>query len=65
MNEHLEGTWEQFEAWIRATIGSDFHWRVCPQDSPANRKMVASLVLGDIERNGGLFPDKNAFIERA
>ncbi len=33
----LEGTWQEFEALIRDTIGSDFRWRVRPQDTRSNR----------------------------
>ena len=64
MDKHLEGTWEEFEAWIKDTIGSDFRWRVRPQHTPTNREMVASLVLDGIKRNDGVFPEKNTFIER-
>ena len=64
VDEHPEGTWEKFEAWIRDTIGSDFRWRVRPQDTPSNREMVASLILDGIRRNNGVFPERNAFIER-
>lgn len=67
MEKHLDGTWEEFEARIRETVGSDFRWRVRPQDTRStrsNRKMVADLILGDIERNHGVFPESNAFVER-
>jgi len=64
MDKHLTGTWEEFEAWIRETIGADFRWRVRPQDTPANREMVASLVLDGIKRSDGVFPRSNAFIEK-
>ena len=64
MDKHLTGTWEEFEAWIKETIGSDFRWRVRPQDNATNREMVASLVLDGIKRNDGVFPHSNAFIER-
>ena len=63
MDKHLTGTWEEFKAWIKETIGSDFHWRVRPQDNVMNREMVASLILDGIKR-GGIFPEKNTFIER-
>ena len=65
MDRHLTGTWEEFEAWIRETIGADFHWRVRPQDNATNREMVASLILDGIKRNNGIFLEKNTFIERA
>lgn len=64
MDKHLKGTWEEFEAWIRDTIGSDFQWCVRPQDTYTNREAVASLILKDIKQGNGVFPDKNAFIER-
>jgi len=64
MDKHLTGTWEEFEAWIKETVGSDFNWRVRPQDNATNREMVASLILDGIKRNNGIFPEKNTFIER-
>ncbi len=64
MDKFLDGTWEEFEQWIRDTIGSDFCWCVRPRDTTENRKMVASLVLEDIKRSEGVFPEKNTFIER-
>ena len=64
MDKRLEGTWEEFEAWIKETIGSDFRWRVRPQDTSTNREMVAGLVPDGIKRNDGVFPRSNAFIER-
>ena len=65
MDKYLEGTWQEFEDWIRDTIGSDFHWRIRPPDTRANREMIADLILGGIKRNNGVFPQKDAFIERA
>ena len=64
MDEYLTGMWEEFEAWIRKTMGSDFRWRIRPQDDPSGREMVASLIKDAIKRNEGVFPDKNSFIER-
>jgi hypothetical protein len=64
MDKHLTGTWEEFEAWIKETIGADFRWRVRPQDNATNRGIVASLILDGIKRNNGIFPEKNTFIER-
>ncbi len=52
----LEGTWQEFEALIRDTIGSDFRWRVRPQDTRSNREMIVSLILEDIKRNNGAAP---------
>ncbi len=34
MNKYLSGTWEEFEAWTRSTIGSDFRWKIRPRISP-------------------------------
>lgn len=64
MDKILDGTWEEFEQWIRDTIGSNFSWCVRPRDTAENREMVASLVLEDLKRSRGVFPEKNAFIER-
>jgi len=64
MDKLLDGTWEEFEQWIRDTIGSDFRWCVRPRDTSENREMVASLVLEDIKRSEGISPENNAFIER-
>ena len=64
MEKHLEGKWEEFEAWIRDTIGSDFRWCIRPMDTDANRKMLVRLILKDIKRNNGVFPTRNAFVEK-
>ena len=64
MKKYLEGMWEEFEAWIKETIGSDFSWRIRLQDTSVNREMLASLILKDIKEGEGVFPDKNVFIER-
>jgi hypothetical protein len=64
LEKHLTGTWEEFEAWIRETIGADYHWRVRPQHNATSREMVASLVLHGIKRSDGVFPHSNAFIAR-
>jgi hypothetical protein len=60
-----DGTWEEFEEWIRKTIAGDFRWKIRPQDSLSNREMVADLIRDAIQRNDGAFPEKNSFIERA
>ncbi len=64
MDKYLCGTWEEFEQWIRFTIGSDFRWRVRPLDRQSNREMVANMVRKDIEMNNSVFPTHNSFIER-
>ena len=64
MDKYLGGTWEEFEQWIRFTIGSDFRWLVRPLDRQSNREMVANVVHRDIEKNNGVFPTRNAFVER-
>ena len=64
MGEHLTGTWEEFEEWIRKTIQSDFRWRIRPRDTRSNREMIASLILDGMRRNNGVFPERDAFIER-
>ena len=64
MKEDITGTWEEFETWIRTTIGGDFRWKIRPQETPSNREMVADLIKDAINRNNGTFPDGNAFVER-
>lgn len=64
MDEHLTGTRKEFETWIRDTIGGDFRWKVRPRDAPSKRKMIADLILSDMESNDGVFPGNNVFIER-
>ncbi len=64
MDEYLNSSWEEFEVWIRRTIGSDFRWKVRPLDNPSNRKMIAGLVQDALKRNNGVFPKNDAFIER-
>ena len=64
IHNYLDGSWELFEQWIRNTIGSDFCWRVRPMDNRSSKEMIAKLVQDDIKENNGVFPEKNAFIER-
>ena len=64
MDNYLDGSWDEFEQWIRNTIGSDFCWRVRPIDKRSNRQMIAKLVQTDIKENNGVFPEKNTCIER-
>ena len=64
MEEYLQGSWLDFEAWIRREIGSDFRWKVRPMDTPSKRRLVAELILDTRGRNEGLFPRSDAFIER-
>jgi hypothetical protein len=47
----LDGTWQEFEAWIKDTIGCSFRWRVRPADTRPNREMIVSLIRGDIKQN--------------
>ena len=65
MDNWLEGPWEEVEPWIRDTIGTDFRWCIRPRDTKANREMVASLILNDIQSNAGAFPEKSTFIKSA
>jgi hypothetical protein len=65
MDKYLDGTWQEFEDWIRDAIGSDFHWHIRLQDTRLNREMIADLTLGIIKQNHGVFPQKDPFIERA
>jgi hypothetical protein len=60
----LDGTWQEFEAWIKDTIGCSFRWRIRPADTCPNREMIASHILGDIKRNNGDLLKENVFIEK-
>ena len=64
MDEHLTGSWEEFSAWIRKTIGSAFRWKTRPRDIRTNREMIAELIQSAMARNNGVFPGSNVFIER-
>ena len=64
MNKHLSGSWEEFEEWIRRTIGSDFRWGVRPPDTRLNREMISEQIRSTMKGNKGVFPSKDAFIER-
>ena len=64
MDEYLNSTWEEFEAWIRRAIKSNFRWKVRPLDTPSKRKMIAGLIQDAMKRNNGVFPQSDAFIER-
>ena len=44
MDEHLTGTWEEFETGIRNTIGGNFRWNVRPQDNRWNREMIVRYL---------------------
>lgn len=63
MNKYLDGSWQEFEQWIRLTIGSDFSWRVRPMDKQSNRQMMVDSIQNEMKKNGGVFPDDNAFIK--
>lgn len=64
IHNHLDGSWEKFEQWVRKAIGSDFRWRIRMMDTRAGRQMLAGLVQKNIEENNGHFPEKNSYIER-
>lgn len=64
MDNHLDGSWEKFEQWIRNTIGSDFRWRVRPMDKRSIWQMLPERVQNDIKENNGGFLEKNTIIER-
>ena len=63
MDEYLTCTWEEFEAWIRITIGSNFRWKIRPLDNYSNRKMIADVIGDAMKRNNGIFPKNDVFIE--
>ena len=62
--KYLECSWEEFENSIKGTIESEFNGRVRPVDSPEKHSMMASVISDDMKRNGGVFPEGNAFIQR-
>lgn len=60
----LSGTWEDFEAWVKAKIGGEISWKVRPRDTRMNRQLVAESVIETLERNHGEFPPSgNLFLE--
>ena len=63
-DKHLGGSWEEFEAWICQTIGSQFRWKVRPPDTRLNREMIVDLIRDAMKSNEGVFPKSNAFIEQ-
>jgi len=63
VNKYLDGSWQEFEQWVRFTIGSDFSWRVRPMDKRSNRQMIVDLVQNEMKKNSGVFPSGNAFIK--
>lgn len=65
MEDYCDGTWEEFEEWIRKTITGDFSWKIRPQDNASNREMAAGLIKDAMKRNDGRFPEQNLFIERS
>ena len=65
MPAYADGSGEEFEAWIRKTIGGGFYWKIRPRDNTLNRVIVADSIEDAIERNDGTFPEMNTFIERA
>ena len=63
MNKYLKGTRQEFGAWIKDAIESDYRGLIRPVDAPANREMVDGLILKDLEPGNRVFPDKDEFIE--
>jgi hypothetical protein len=62
--DDCDGSWPDFESWIRRAIGGDFTWKVRPRDNPEKRQMVADSIAESTRKNGGTFPERDAFIER-
>ena len=63
LEELLGGSWTDFEAWIRKTVGSDFIWSIRPVDSTQNREMVIEAIYRELKKNDGIFPKKGPWIE--
>jgi hypothetical protein len=64
LEDLLGGSWADFEAWIRKTIGSNFIWSIRPFDSAQNREMVMEAICKELEKSDGIFPKKGPWIER-
>ncbi len=65
MDQHLNGNWEDFEAWIKDTIGSAFFWGIRPIDTPADREMMAKHIIEQMKRQDGRVRDMDTFIAKA
>ncbi|MFQ5330086.1 MAG: hypothetical protein ACE5D4_08885 [Thermodesulfobacteriota bacterium] len=60
----LACSWMQFEEMARERIGSDFAWRVQPQDTEVNRLAVMESILSAMIENNCTFPERgNIYIE--
>jgi len=60
----LSGTWEDFESWIKAKVGSEISWKIKPRDTKVNRMVVAKSILETMERSGDTFPSSgNIYLE--
>ncbi len=64
LKQLLTGSWQEFEAWIRDALNGEFLWKVRPRDTPENREAVIESICSAIERHGGSFPERDAFLER-
>ena len=64
MDQHLKGSWEDLEAWVKDTIGSAFFWCIRPIDTTANREMIANHIIEQMKRHDGHFPDRDTFIAK-
>lgn len=57
-------SWEQFEVWIRQTLGGDFTWRGSPRDTPERLQIIIDSVRAAMASNDGVFPQADSFLER-
>jgi hypothetical protein len=55
----LDGTWQEFEEWIKDTVAFSCRWRIRPADIRPKEVDCKS-----IKRNNGDLPKENVFIER-
>jgi hypothetical protein len=60
----LDCSWKEFEELIKEVIGSDFLWKIRPQDTQVNRQTVMESVERLVGNDNGSFPEGgNIFIE--
>ncbi|NIM99306.1 MAG: hypothetical protein GTO24_14880 [candidate division Zixibacteria bacterium] len=62
--DSFEESWEDFESWIKATVGGEISWKIRPRDTMTNRQLIAESIIETIQENGGKFPPSgNLFLE--
>ena len=64
MDEHLTLAGKSLRPGYGRQSGVTFCWKIRPWDTLSNRRMVADLILSDMENHDGVFGGSNVFIER-